>query len=76
MGEVMKRRVIDMLVRILILVAVLNGIAACTTTKGTFCQVSNPIRLSSQAVAALSDEEVKSVLSHNRKGAKLCGWRQ
>ncbi|RWN33511.1 MAG: hypothetical protein EOR95_15830 [Mesorhizobium sp.] len=61
------------MVRVLLLLAVLSGIAACTTTKGSFCQISDPIRLSSQAVDALSDAEVKAVLAHNRKMTALCG---
>lgn len=56
--------------------ALLIALAGCNqTTKGTFCQISSPIRLSSQAVDAMSDSEVKDVLSHNRKGQALCGWR-
>lgn len=55
--------------------ALFIALAGCTTTKGTFCAVSSPIRLSSQAVDALSDAEVKDVLAHNRKGQTLCGWK-
>ncbi|MEC5323323.1 hypothetical protein [Aurantimonas sp. A3-2-R12] len=51
-------------------------LAACTTPpQGDFCDVAKPVRLSSQAVDALSDAEVAAVLSENRKGAKLCGWK-
>lgn len=56
-------------------VSLLLALAACTTTKGSFCAIESPIRLSSAAVAALSDAEVKTILAHNRKGAALCGWR-
>lgn len=56
--------------------ALLIALAGCNqTTKGTFCQISSPIRLSSQAVDALSDAEVKALLAHNRKGQTLCGWK-
>lgn len=55
--------------------AALLALSACTTTKGTFCAVSEPQRLSSQAVDALSDTEVKALLAHNRKGQALCGWK-
>ena len=55
-------------------VLALVAIVACTTTpKGTFCQISDPIRLSPAAVAALSDEEVETILAHNRKLQRLCG---
>ena len=58
-----------------ILVALL--LAGCqTTSKGSFCQIAAPVRLSDSAVDALTDAEVKALLAHNRKGAKLCGWRQ
>lgn len=59
-----------------LILAALLALAACTTTKGSFCQISSPIRLSSQVVDALSDAEVAAVLSHNEKGAALCGWKQ
>ncbi|RJT36436.1 hypothetical protein D3227_19710 [Mesorhizobium waimense] len=49
--------------------------AGCTTAWGGFCAVSSPLRLSGKAVDALSDEEARALLSHNRKGQKLCGWR-
>lgn len=55
--------------------ALLLALASCTTTKGSFCAIESPIRLSSAAVAALSDAEVKTVLAHNRAGQKLCGWK-
>lgn len=55
--------------------ALLLSLAACQTTKGSFCAVSDPVRLSSPAIAALSDAEVKAILAHNRKGQRLCGWR-
>lgn len=51
------------------------AISGCTTAKGTFCQIAEPIRLSQSAIAAMSDEEVTRALVHNRTGAKLCGWR-
>jgi hypothetical protein len=58
-----------------LLVAPAIALAACTTASGGFCAVSSPLRLSGKAVDALSDVEVRSLLAHNRKGQKLCGWR-
>lgn len=55
--------------------ALLIALAGCSTARGSFCAVSSTIRLSSSAVAALSDAEVKAILAHNRKGAALCGWK-
>ncbi len=50
-------------------------LAACTTTKGTFCAISKPLRPSEATIAAMSDAEVADMLRHNEAGAKLCGWK-
>jgi len=50
-------------------------LAACETTGGTFCAVSKPIRPTAAEVATMSDETVSTILAHNLKGAKLCGWK-
>ena len=55
--------------------ALVIGSAGCTTTKGSFCAVSSPLRLSARAVDALSDAEARALLAHNRKGERLCGWK-
>jgi len=59
-----------------LILAALLALAACTTTKGSFCQISSPIRLSAETVDHLSDEEVTALLAHNQKGRALCGWKQ
>lgn len=61
-----------MVARLFLTAMLLSG---CTTAKGSFCAVSNPIRLSDAAVDALSDEEVRLILAQNEKGAALCKWR-
>lgn len=58
-----------------ITLALLIALAGCTTTKGSFCAVSSPVRLSAKAIDALSDAEVKDILARNRLGQKLCGWK-
>lgn len=58
-----------------LILAIAIALAGCQATKGTFCAVSSPIRISSKAVDALSDAEVAAVLAHNEKGAALCGWK-
>lgn len=63
-----------MAAKALMLAAVL-ALTACTTTGGSFCQVSKPIRLSEQTVATMSDSEVDDALRHNEVGAALCGWK-
>lgn len=51
-------------------------LSACSvTSKGTFCDIARPIRLSDQAIDAMSDREVQDALAHNLKGQRLCGWR-
>jgi hypothetical protein len=58
-----------------LMLALLVALAGCTTASGGFCTVSSPLRLSANAVDGLSDAEVRALLTHNRKGQKLCGWR-
>jgi hypothetical protein len=53
--------------------ASLVALAACTTTRGSFCQITEPIRPAN--VDVLTDAEVKDILTHNEKGAALCGWK-
>jgi len=67
MGKGLIRAALPLLVAFLL--------AGCTTARGGFCAVSSPLRLSAKAVDALSDEEARAALTHNRKGEKLCGWR-
>ncbi|BCG88499.1 hypothetical protein MesoLj113c_46090 [Mesorhizobium sp. 113-3-9] len=62
------------MVKGLILVGLI-ALAGCTSPKGSFCAISEPVRLSETAIAAMSDTEVKAALTHNRTGQKLCGWK-
>ncbi|RWD59640.1 MAG: hypothetical protein EOS36_24225 [Mesorhizobium sp.] len=59
----------------LIAAAIVAALCGCATARSGFCIVSSPLRLSARAVDTLSDEEARALLAHNRKGAKLCGWR-
>lgn len=59
------------MVKVLTLLAVL-ALSGCVSA-GSFCDVARPFRPSS--VAALSDADVAAALTHNEKGAKLCGWK-
>lgn len=58
-----------------IALAVLVAIAGCTTIGGSFCAVEHPIRLSAEAIAALSDGEVSQVLAQTKRASKLCAWK-
>ncbi len=60
------------MVKVLILAIALAG---CTTTKGSFCQISDPIRPSQATIEALTDAEVAAILAHNEKGRALCSWK-
>ncbi|RWL14901.1 MAG: hypothetical protein EOR57_31640 [Mesorhizobium sp.] len=62
------------MVKILTL-AVLLAISGCQTTKGSFCAIAKPVRLSEAQVLQLSDAEVKALLAHNQRGQRLCGWK-
>ena len=59
----------------LIAAIVVAALCGCSTSKGGFCAISAPLRLSAKAVDTLSDAEARALLAHNRKGEKLCGWR-
>lgn len=63
------------MVRALLLCSTLL-LTACQTTGGSFCDLSRPIRLTDEQIAQLTDAQVRDFLAFNRKGAKLCGWRQ
>jgi hypothetical protein len=58
-----------------VVLASLLFLAACQSTGGSFCAVENPIRPTQTEIDALGDATVASILAHNLKGAKLCGWR-
>lgn len=60
------------MIRVLALCVLLT---ACQTAGGSFCDISDPIRLSSAQVEQLSDAEVTAILAHNQKGEALCGWK-
>lgn len=53
----------------------LIALAACQTSKGSFCAIADPIRPSAAALASMTDAEVRKALEHNETGARLCGWK-
>lgn len=59
-------------VAILLAALVLTG---CQTTQGSFCEMSKPVRLTNEQIDTLTDEQVRQLLAHNRKGQSMCGWR-
>lgn len=59
----------------LVAVGLILMLVGCQTTGGSFCSVARPIRLTKEVIATLTDTQVASILAHNRKGQKLCGWK-
>ena len=53
---------------------ILLALAGCASPKGSFCLVATPMRPSAAALAAMSDQEVDTMLAHNEKGQRLCDW--
>ena len=64
-----------MVLRLIFLFVVMSALTACVTPSGTFCDIAKPIRPSKAEIAQLSDDQVKALLAHNRKGQKLCRWK-
>jgi hypothetical protein len=61
---------------LLLQVALCSLLVGCqTTSKGSFCQIAKAHRPSQAAIDALTDDQVRDLLAHNRKGAALCGWK-
>lgn len=50
-------------------------LSACQTVQGDFCDIAKPIRPTASQVDAMTDSQVRDLLSHNKKGQRLCGWR-
>lgn len=55
-----------------LMLAAILALSACQTTRGSYCDITKPIRLSDAAVDALSDAEVERVLTHNEQWKELC----
>lgn len=57
------------------LVALLLLAGCQTIPKGSFCGIAKPIRPSQKTIDAMSDREVKELLSYLETGRKLCKWK-
>ena len=69
----MKRAILDMITRILILIAVLAGAAACTTPKGSFCDLAPDLRYSQKVYDSMNDAEAARHLAYLKTREQLCG---
>lgn len=54
----------------------LVAVAGCTTSRGSFCAISQPWRVSKETIQTMTEAQVKAALAHNRYGAKACGWKR
>ena len=70
----MRRRIIDRLVWLLMLLAFLAGATGCTTTSGSFCAIATPLYMHQGAYDAMTDREAARMLAYLKTGEKLCGW--
>lgn len=52
----------------------LLALAACQTSKGSFCALSEPDRFSKETIATMTDAQVRKSLAKNELGKRLCGW--
>lgn len=50
-------------------------LAACQAVQGDFCDVAKPIRPTTEQIDAMTDAQVRELLSQNELGRKLCGWK-
>lgn len=71
----MKRRLLDIIVKIMLLIAVLNGMAACTTPRGSFCEIAPELYYRQQVYDAMNGTEATKHLAYLRTGERLCKWR-
>jgi hypothetical protein len=62
--------------RIAITALLVLFLAACQATSADSCAGFKPIRPTAADVASISPRLVDQILSHNRVGANLCGWRR
>ncbi|CAI2934662.1 hypothetical protein [Aminobacter niigataensis] len=71
----MKRRLADIITRILLLIVVLTGLSACTTAKGSFCEIAPDLSYRQQVYDAMNDGEAARHLAYLKTGERLCGWK-
>lgn len=49
------------------------ALAGCQSA-ATFCDLAEPLPFSDPTIDAMTDEEARRVLKHQRTGEKACGW--
>ncbi|WP_432284139.1 hypothetical protein SLT36_20325 [Aminobacter sp. BA135] len=68
----MKRRLVDVITRILLLLVVLTGAAACTTARGSFCDIAPDLRYRQQVYDAMNEAEAARHLAALKLREQLC----
>jgi hypothetical protein len=68
----MKRRLLDLVTRILLLIVVLTGAAACTTARGSIC-LGPDLRYRQEVYDAMNAEEAARHLTILKTREELCG---
>lgn len=71
----MRRMLADIITRVLLLIAVLCGAAACQTASGSFCTIAPKLYYRQQVYDAMTDTEAARTLAYLKTGEKLCGWK-
>lgn len=60
---------------ILLQVAACSLLVGCASPRVLDCTFAKPHRFSDATVDHMTDAEVQQELTHNKQGAKLCGWK-
>lgn len=68
----MKRRLLDLVVKIMLLIVVLTGAVACTTARGSIC-LGPDLRYRQEVYDAMNAEEAARHLTILKTREELCG---
>lgn len=71
----MRRRLADIIVKIMLLIVVLTGLTACQTASGSFCAIAPDLRYRQGVYDAMNDAEAARHLAYLKTGERLCGWK-
>lgn len=68
----MMRRLCDIIVKIMVLIAVLAGLTACQTASGSFCTIAPDLRYRQAVYDAMNDAEAARHLAYLKTREQLC----
>ncbi len=68
----MKRRFLDIIVKIMMMIVVLTGLAACTTARGSFCDIAPDLRYGQAVYDTMTDAEAAKHLAYLQTRERLC----